>query len=53
MHWKTTIIIAHRLSTIKKVDRIFFLENGEIKEEWNYNDLMKKKGKFYKLAEGL
>ncbi len=50
MKWKTTIIIAHRLSTIQNVDRIFVLENGKIVESWNYNELMKKKKKFYNLA---
>ena len=50
MKWKTTIIIAHRLSTIQNVDRIFVLENGKIVESWNYDELMKKKKKFYNLA---
>ncbi len=50
MKWKTTIIIAHRLSTIQNVDKIFVLENGKIVESWNYEELMKKKKKFYNLA---
>jgi len=50
MQWRTSIIIAHRLSTIENADKIFFLENGQIKEEWTYQELMNKKWKFYELA---
>ncbi len=50
MKWKTSIIIAHRLSTIQHVDKIFVLERWKIVEQWNYKELMKKKGKFYSLA---
>lgn len=50
MKWKTSIIIAHRLSTIQNVDTIYMLENGQIVEQWNYKELMKKKGKFSELA---
>jgi ATP-binding cassette subfamily B protein len=47
---RTTIIIAHRLSTIKKVDRIFVFKDGKIIETGNFENLMKKKGAFYKLT---
>ncbi|MDD5769923.1 MAG: ABC transporter ATP-binding protein [Candidatus Gracilibacteria bacterium] len=47
---KTSIIIAHRLSTIKKVDRIFVLDNGQIIESGTYEELLKKGGKFFELA---
>lgn len=50
MKWKTSIIIAHRLSTIQHADIICMLENGKIVESWNYEELMKKKWKFYNLA---
>lgn len=50
MKGRTSIIIAHRLSTIKHVDTIFMLENGEIIEKWTYDELIKNKWKFYKLA---
>ena len=50
MKWRTSIIIAHRLSTIQDVDTIYMLKDGKIIESWNYDKLMKKKKKFYELA---
>ena len=47
----TRVVIAHRLSTIKNCDRIIFMEDGIIKEEGNYQELIDKKGKFYELVE--
>ena len=44
----TIIIIAHRLNTIKGCDKIFFLENGEIKGEGNYDELLKTNQTFKK-----
>ena len=38
---KTIILIAHRLSTVKKCDKIFLLENGKIKNEGNFEELLK------------
>lgn len=35
------IIIAHRLSTVKKCDNIFLLENGELKAEGSFDELIK------------
>ena len=45
----TTIIIAHRLSTIKKCDKIFVMDKGKIIEEGSHNQLLHKKGYYYKL----
>ena len=50
MKGRTSIVIAHRLSTIQNADNIFMLEDWKIVEEWNYKELMKKKEKFYNLA---
>ena len=50
MQDKTAIIIAHRLSTIQNVDNIFLVENGKIIESGNYDELVKKGGKFSELA---
>ena len=37
----TIILIAHRLSTVKNCDNIYLLENGEIKHQGNFEQLMK------------
>ena len=50
MKGKTSIIIAHRLSTIQHADSIYVLEKGKIVESWNYEELMRKKSKFFQLA---
>jgi subfamily B ATP-binding cassette protein MsbA len=47
---KTSIIIAHRLSTIRNVDEIIVLGKGEILEKGKHDELMEKKGVYYKLS---
>ncbi len=46
---QTVIAIAHRLSTLKNMDRIIVLEHGKIVESGNFDNLLKLKGKFYRL----
>ncbi|HHT08593.1 MAG TPA: ABC transporter ATP-binding protein [Clostridiales bacterium] len=46
---RTSFIIAHRLSTIRKADRILLLEDGVITEEGKHEELLKKRGGYYKL----
>lgn len=43
---KTSFIIAHRLSTIKNADLILVMNEGNIIEQGNHNELLKKNG-FY------
>jgi ATP-binding cassette subfamily B protein len=43
---RTAIIISHRLSLTKKVDRVIFMENGQIVEEGSHKALMAKNGKY-------
>ena len=43
---KTSFIIAHRLSTIKNADLILVMDKGNIIEQGNHEELLKKKG-FY------
>lgn len=45
----TTFIVAHRLSTIRKADRIAFIKDGSVAEIGSYEELMAKKGYFYRL----
>ena len=46
---RTTISIAHRLSTLKDCNYLFAIENGEIAEEGTREELMEKRGVYYKL----
>ncbi|MBD3170037.1 MAG: ATP-binding cassette domain-containing protein [candidate division Zixibacteria bacterium] len=48
---RTSLIIAHRLSTIRDVDRIIVMHHGEIREVGNHDQLMKKKGIYYRLYQ--
>ena len=41
---RTTIIIAHRLSTVRNADRIFVLENGQLRERGRHEDLVQGDG---------
>ncbi len=46
---KTTLSIAHRLSTLRDCDRIMSMEAGELCEMGTKEELLAKKGIFYKL----
>jgi len=46
---KTAFIVAHRLSTIRNADRILYIADKGIAEEGNHEELMKKKGLYYRL----
>ena len=46
---RTSFVIAHRLSTIQNADRIFVINHGGIEEQGTPDELMAKKGAYYKL----
>lgn len=46
---RTTIAIAHRLSTLRDADKLAVIDNGECIEYGSYNELMEKKGEYYRL----
>ncbi|MBV6485322.1 MAG: putative ABC transporter ATP-binding protein [Flavobacteriales bacterium] len=48
---RTSIIVAHRLSTIKNATTILVIDKGEIVEQGNHNELVKKNGYYKKLYD--
>ncbi|MBE6732316.1 MAG: ATP-binding cassette domain-containing protein, partial [Ruminococcaceae bacterium] len=46
---RTSFIIAHRLSTIRNCDKIMVISDKGIKESGNHEELLEKKGAYYKL----
>lgn len=49
----TVLVVTHKLnkSMLKKYNRIFFMKNGVIVEDGSFDNLMDRKGEFYKLFE--
>jgi ATP-binding cassette subfamily B protein len=45
----TSFVIAHRLSTIRRANRILVIEEGHIAEAGTHAELLRLKGKYYKL----
>jgi ATP-binding cassette subfamily B protein len=51
MTGRTSIVIAHRLSTIQDSDRIVVIHRGEKIEEGNHQELLLKRGLYYRLYQ--
>jgi subfamily B ATP-binding cassette protein MsbA len=49
MEGRTTIVIAHRLSTVRRADRIIVLADGHIRESGTHEDLVVRRGLYWKL----
>ena len=52
MSGRTTFVIAHRLSTVRNSDCIMVMEQGRIIERGTHDDLIAKKGTYYRLYTG-
>ena len=50
---RTSFVIAHRLSTIINSDKILVVNNGEIVEQGNHEELILKKGVYYRMYTGI
>uniref|UniRef100_A0A9J7XLQ5 Transporter associated with antigen processing, subunit type a n=1 Tax=Cyprinus carpio carpio TaxID=630221 RepID=A0A9J7XLQ5_CYPCA len=50
---QTLLVIAHRLKTIERADQIVVIDSGEVVELGTHQELMDKKGGYYKLRERL
>ncbi|MCD8404922.1 ABC transporter ATP-binding protein/permease [Tenacibaculum dicentrarchi] len=50
MQNRTSLVIAHRLSTIQNADKIVVMKKGAIVEQGKHDELLAKKGEYYKLV---
>ncbi len=49
MEGRTSFVIAHRLSTIRDADKVIVINHGEIVEQGSHQQLLDKRGFYYKL----
>ncbi len=52
MQGRTVFVIAHRLSTVRNSDVIMVLDHGRIIERGSHDELIEKKGVYYRLYTG-
>jgi ATP-binding cassette subfamily B protein len=48
---RTTFAIAHRLSTLRNATRLLVLKEGKVAEVGSHEELIEKKGEFYRLVQ--
>uniref|UniRef100_A0A8C9XBC7 Transporter associated with antigen processing, subunit type a n=1 Tax=Sander lucioperca TaxID=283035 RepID=A0A8C9XBC7_SANLU len=50
---QTLLVIAHKLKTIERADQIVVIGDGRVEERGTHQELMDRKGSYYKLREQL
>ena len=53
MKGRTVFVIAHRLSTVRNADLIVVLEHGRIIERGSHEQLLERRGMYYRLYQGM
>ena len=48
---RTSLVIAHRLSTIQRADQIIVMHKGQVREMGTHQELLARRGIYYKLYE--
>jgi len=48
---KPTLVMAHRLETVREADRIFVIDDGELKEQGTHDELIKQHGLYYRMTQ--
>jgi ATP-binding cassette subfamily B protein len=48
---RTTLSIAHRISTLRDADMLVVVEDGKIVEQGTHDELIRKKGTYFKLVQ--
>ena len=51
MEGRTSIVIAHRLSTVQHADRIVVMHHGEVREIGTHQELLARRGIYYRLYQ--
>ncbi len=51
MQARTSLVVAHRLSTVQKCDRILVFHHGELREAGTHNELLAKRGLYWRLYQ--
>jgi ATP-binding cassette subfamily B protein len=49
MRDRTSLVIAHRLSTVQRADRIVVLHHGEVREQGTHQQLLARRGLYWRL----